>query len=265
MTDVETHQPTLLLVDDEQNILSALRRLLRSEGYRILTANSGAEAIELLKTETVDVVMSDQRMPGMAGVDLLRVAKEMQPECVRIVLSGYTELQAVTSAINDGAIYKFLCKPWDDAHLKANIAEAFDRRRMVDENRRLTQELELKNTQLQTLLAERSDQVQIRSEALGVFHEVLEALPVGVIGVDDEGVIAFCNSAAVAQLDGHPVALGMDASEALPAELLGKTSSAKIGSKRLLISRTQLGQRSTSRGYLLALLDTTAFQATEGA
>lgn len=264
MTDATPHQPTLLLVDDEQNILSALRRLLRSEGYRILTANCGAEAIELLKTETVDVVMSDQRMPGMAGVDLLRVAKEMQPECVRIVLSGYTELQSVTSAINDGAIYKFLCKPWDDAHLKANVAEAFDRRRMVDENRRLTRELELKNAQLHKLLAERSDQVQIRSEALGVFHEVLEALPVGVIGVDDEGVIAFCNSAAVAQLDGHPVGLGMDANAALPTELLGNVDSVELNGRRLRVSRTRLGQRSTSRGYLLTLLDTDAFRACEG-
>ncbi|MCZ4304324.1 response regulator [Zoogloeaceae bacterium G21618-S1] len=264
MTDAATHQPTLLLVDDEQNILSALRRLLRAEGYRILTANCGTEAIELLKTETVDVVMSDQRMPGMAGVDLLRIAKEMQPECVRIVLSGYTELQAVTSAINDGAIYKFLCKPWDDANLKANIAEAFVRRRLADENRRLTQELEIKNTQLQTLLAERSDQVQIRSEALGVFHEVLEALPVGVIGVDDEGVIAFCNSAAIAQLNGHPIGLGMTASAALPAELLDEVDSIELGGKRHLVSRTQLGQRSTSRGYLLTLLDTAAFRAGEG-
>lgn len=266
MTEVDTHQPTLLLVDDEQNILSALRRLLRTEGYRILTANSGAEAIELLKAETVDVVMSDQRMPGMAGVDLLRIAKDMQPECVRIVLSGYTELQAVTSAINDGAIYKFLCKPWDDAHLKANIAEAFARRRMADENRRLTQELEVKNTQLQELLAERSDQVQIRSEALGVFHEALEALPVGVIGVDDEGLIAFCNSTAVAQLEGYPVGLGMAARESLPAELLNEALSLQLGDKRLLVSRTRLGQRSTSRGYLLALLDASTIRAAnEGA
>ncbi|MEZ5626281.1 response regulator [Denitromonas sp.] len=260
MTGTDTHQPTLLLVDDEQNILSALRRLLRSEGYRILTANSGAEGIERLKAETIDVVISDQRMPGMAGVEFLRIARDMQPDCVRIVLSGYTELQAVTSAINDGAIYKFLCKPWDDAHLKANIAEAFERRHMADENRRLTEELKRKNDQLETLLAERSDQVQIRSEALSVFHEVLDALPIGVIGIDAEGLIAFCNDTAMTQLSGYPIGLGQRADAALPADLLGSATETVIDDTHLSITRAPLGQHSTSRGHLLALLSAGTFR-----
>lgn len=254
MTDTAIHQPAVLLVDDEQNILSALRRLLRGEGYRIFTANSGAEGLEVLKAEAIDVVMSDQRMPGMSGVDFLRQAKQMQPDCVRIVLSGYTELQAVTSAINDGAIYKFLCKPWDDAHLKANIAEAVERRRMLEENRRLTRELEAKNAQLQVLLAERSGQVQIRSEALGVFHEVLDALPVGVLGIDADGLIAFCNGTAVKLLGSPPIELGQTADSALPPELLGSATQMQAGATRLRISRAPLGQRSTSRGRLIALL-----------
>ncbi|MBT0960889.1 response regulator [Denitromonas sp. IR12] len=251
------------MVDDEQNILSALRRLLRGEGYRIFTANSGAEGIEVLKTESIDVVMSDQRMPGMSGVDFLRQAKDIQPDCVRIVLSGYTELQAVTSAINDGAIYKFLCKPWDDGHLKANIAEAVERRRMVEENRRLTQELRAKNAQLQVLLAERSGQVQIRSEALGVFHEVLDALPVGVLGIDSEGLIAFCNGMAMKLLDSHAIELGQSADTVLPAELLGSAPYFQAGTTRLRVSRTPLGQHSTSRGRLIALLPPDSLPAAE--
>ncbi|KAA3653004.1 MAG: response regulator [Proteobacteria bacterium] len=252
------------MVDDEQNILSALRRLLRSEGYRIFTANSGAEGIEILKKDAVDVVISDQRMPGMAGVDFLRAAKDIQPDCVRIVLSGYTELQAVTSAINDGAIYKFLCKPWDDAHLKANIAEAFERRHMANENRRLTEELQAKNAQLQVLLAERSDQVQIRSEALSVFHEVLDALPVGVIGIDAEGLIAFCNDTAIAQLPGYPIGLGQRADATLPADLLGNAPQTVVADTRLYITRAPLGRQSTSRGHLLALFTADTFRTTEG-
>ena len=120
-----TRMRTILLVDDEENILAAMRRVLRREGYRILTAGGGQEGLELLATNPVDVIISDQRMPNMSGVEFLRQAKATYPETVRIVLSGYTELQSITDAINEGAIYKFLTKPWEDELIRANIAEAF--------------------------------------------------------------------------------------------------------------------------------------------
>ena len=111
---------TLLIVDDEDNILAALTRLLRREGYSILRANSGKEGLELLKDNHVGVIMSDQRMPEMTGVEFLSQVKDLYPDTVRMVLSGYTDLNSVTDAINKGAIYKFLTKPWDDELLKAN-------------------------------------------------------------------------------------------------------------------------------------------------
>ncbi len=116
---------TLLLVDDEPAILSALRRMLRQEGYRILTANNAVEGLERLALEPVQVVISDQRMPGMAGTEFLSRVKTMHPDCLRIILSGQAELPAVLDAINDGAVYKFFTKPWDDAHLRERIREAF--------------------------------------------------------------------------------------------------------------------------------------------
>ena len=116
---------TLLLVDDEANILSALTRALRRDGYRILTATCAEEALELLGREEVDVIVSDQRMPGISGTELLSRVKDMHPETVRIVLSGYTDLEAVTEAINQGAIYKFLTKPWNDDELRVQIQDAF--------------------------------------------------------------------------------------------------------------------------------------------
>ena len=122
----------LLLVDDEENILSSLRRLLRRDGYTILTATGGLAALELLATHPVDVIISDQRMPGMTGVEFLRKAKDMHPDSVRLMLSGYSDLQSVTDAINEGAIYKFLSKPWDDAMLRANIEEAFRRKLLAN-------------------------------------------------------------------------------------------------------------------------------------
>ena len=118
---------TLLLVDDEENILRSLVRLLRSENYRILTASSGSEALDILASNEVHVILSDQRMPNMTGSEMLSHAKDLYPETVRMVLSGYTDLASVTDAINRGHIYKFLTKPWDDDLLRTNIREAFER------------------------------------------------------------------------------------------------------------------------------------------
>jgi len=122
---VDTAEQTLLLLDDEQNILKALARVLRREGYRILTATSAKDAFALLATHDVQVILSDQRMPEMNGTEFLSRVKEIYPDTVRLVLSGYTDLNSVTDAINRGAIYKFLTKPWDDDQLRLDIAQAF--------------------------------------------------------------------------------------------------------------------------------------------
>ncbi len=119
------HQRTLLLLDDEANILRALVRLLRRDGYRILIANSPTEAFDVLARQPVQVIVSDQRMPELNGIEFLSQVKEMYPQTIRMVLSGYTDLKSVTDAINRGAIYKFLTKPWDDEALRNDIAQAF--------------------------------------------------------------------------------------------------------------------------------------------
>ncbi len=116
---------TLLLVDDERNILRALARTLRSTEYRILQATSGDEALDLLAREEVHVIISDQRMPEMTGIELLRRVKDIYPDIVRIILSGYTELATVTNAINRGSIYRFLTKPWQEKELREHVEEAF--------------------------------------------------------------------------------------------------------------------------------------------
>ncbi|HET6719975.1 MAG TPA: EAL domain-containing protein [Rhodocyclaceae bacterium] len=125
----EEEQPCLLLVDDEANILNALKRLLRREGYRILTASSGAQGLELLAANPVQVILSDQRMPEMTGSEFLSRVKEMYPDTVRMVLSGYAELASVTDAVNRGSIYKYLSKPWDEEELKSELRQAFRHQR----------------------------------------------------------------------------------------------------------------------------------------
>jgi diguanylate cyclase (GGDEF)-like protein/PAS domain S-box-containing protein len=116
---------TLLLVDDEPNILTSLSRLFRREAFQTLTANSPAEAFELLAKHTVQVILSDQRMPNMSGTEFFARVRQLYPDTVRILLTGYTELESVTGAINRGAVYKFLTKPWDDDQLRDQIREAF--------------------------------------------------------------------------------------------------------------------------------------------
>ena len=118
---------TILLVDDEASILSSLRRVLRGENYRILTANSGEEALKLLALHPVGVVLSDQRMPGMSGSELLAQVRVMYPKTVRMVLSGYTGLDSLTEAINRGEISRFLTKPWQNDELLEAVRDAFRR------------------------------------------------------------------------------------------------------------------------------------------
>ncbi len=122
---VVQQERTLLLVDDEAGILAALRRMLRNEGYRVLTAASAREGLEILARNEVQVILSDQRMPEMTGTEFLGRVKQLHPDTVRIVLSGYAELESIIEAVNQGAIYKFLIKPWDDDLLRGHIRDAF--------------------------------------------------------------------------------------------------------------------------------------------
>ena len=122
---VQSHLPTLLIVDDEPHILSSLVRLFHRENFKVLTALSPALAFEHLAKQPVQVILSDQRMPEMTGTEFFSRVRQMYPHTIRIVLTGYTELDSVTGAINRGAIYKFLTKPWDDDHLREQVREAF--------------------------------------------------------------------------------------------------------------------------------------------
>ncbi|SEH74839.1 PAS domain S-box-containing protein/diguanylate cyclase (GGDEF) domain-containing protein [Rheinheimera pacifica] len=120
-----SNQQTILLVDDEENILSALTRVLRRDAYRVLTCTGAKQAFDILALNQVQVILSDQRMPGISGTEFFSQVKDMYPDTIRIVLSGYTDLRSVTEAINKGAIYKFMTKPWQDDELRSEIKQAF--------------------------------------------------------------------------------------------------------------------------------------------
>jgi len=128
----------LLLVDDEPNVLSSLRRLLRRADFRVLSTTSIKEGFDLLAANPVGVVVCDQRMPEMTGTEFLRRVREMYPGVVRIVLSGYTDLNSVIDAVNRGAIYKFLSKPWEEDVLLESLNDAFRMHELERDNRDLS-------------------------------------------------------------------------------------------------------------------------------
>ena len=263
---------TLLLVDDEENITSALVRLLRRDGYRILRANSGEAGLALLAQNEVGVIISDQRMPGMTGVEFLGKVRELYPDTVRVVLSGYTELNSVTDAINRGSVYKFLTKPWEDDLLRANVEEAFQRYEMKMENARLARELKVANEDLQRYnreleqrVDEKTREVMRNLNILQVSQEVLERLPVAVIGIGDDGVIAIANRSAhqLFSEGGTRPLLGEAAAALIPAECSpGKENSrpsAKLScrladGRQAICWRSPMGELSSSKGVVLVIV-----------
>jgi DNA-binding NtrC family response regulator len=120
-----TTKHPILVVDDEEEILFSLRGLLRQE-FDLHTARSGAEAIEIMRRHVIHVIMTDQRMPQMTGVELLRRARGECPEAVRIVFTGYADIKAVIDAINQGQIFRYLTKPWDPDELVAALRQGCD-------------------------------------------------------------------------------------------------------------------------------------------
>lgn len=116
---------TLLFVDDESDIVDSLKRSFRKV-YTVLTATSGNEALELLKTRNIDLIISDQRMPGMSGDELLAKAKIMQPDAIRILLTGYSDLESIVKCVNEASIYKYMTKPWEPEVLKLTVDRALE-------------------------------------------------------------------------------------------------------------------------------------------
>jgi two-component system probable response regulator PhcQ len=128
---------TLLIVDDEALVRSALRRSLRLEGYSIFTAAGAEEGLALLKEHPIDLVMSDHLMAGMNGTEFLGRVRDLHPSVGRILLTGHADMDSAIKAINQGEIYRFLLKPWDETELKITLHLAFERVDLERENRRL--------------------------------------------------------------------------------------------------------------------------------
>jgi two-component system probable response regulator PhcQ len=141
----------ILLVDDEPNVVMALSRALLDEPYTICTARGGDEALQAMVLRRFKVVISDERMPGMAGAEFLAIVRERFPEMVRIMLTGHASLESTMKAVNSGEIYRFFTKPWDDTELKLAIRSAIEKYDLEAENRRLLKTVRHQAAELRAL------------------------------------------------------------------------------------------------------------------
>ena len=141
-------RPSLLVVDDEPEVLSSVHDLLRLD-YRVITCGDAGSALEILRSDDdIHVIMSDQRMPGMSGVELLRQAKAIRPEATRLLFTAYADIRTVIDAINQGHVFRYLAKPWDPDELQAVVRQAVEHHDLIVEKNRLVAELQAANAKL---------------------------------------------------------------------------------------------------------------------
>jgi putative nucleotidyltransferase with HDIG domain len=165
--------PCILLVDDEPNILAALERTFRGEGYELLCAANAEEALNVVETNLPDVVVSDHRLPGMTGVRLLERVRERCPRAIRILLTGVADLEAATQAINRSQVYRFVAKPWNNDDLRATVRQALRQKEIEEQNADLLATVHGQNEKLRDLNANLEELVHERTAEV---HELYSRL-----------------------------------------------------------------------------------------
>ena len=208
----------------------------------------------------------------MTGVEFLNRAKALYPQTVRMVLSGYTELQSIIDAVNEGAIYKFLTKPWDDERLRGHVAQAFAQKEMADDNRRLQREVAAANAdqaslnqRLAQLLDRQTEQSQLMQASADGVRDLVDVLPAAVFGIDPDGVLAYLNQRAADLLPGTEACLGSNPGPQIGVVLAGLRTTAPghpAGGRTVWINRQRQlawisdmpGSPQAERGTVLALL-----------
>ncbi len=215
------------MVDDEPNVLKSLRRLMIDTDYRILTAESGDDGLQIIGQEDIHLVLSDYRMPGMNGVEFLRKVKDRYPETMRLILSGFADASAIVEAINDGQVYKFMPKPWNDQELMITIKRALEQFDLQLENINLYKELQDRNKALEQLtgtlestVAERTIDLKLKNRALTIAHNILDLLPVGVLGVDLNMTAVYMNKSLGNFIAVDGIGLGVSASLCLDNSII---------------------------------------------
>lgn len=175
--------PRVLLVDDEPKVLSALKRLLHRERFDVVTTTSPEDVPSLMGEASYAVVVSDHRMPGMEGPELLEKVREASPDTIRIMLTGCADVQTAMEAINRGAVYRFLTKPWNDEELRITVRQGVSQYELVSENRRLEGLIQKQNEELKDLNQNLERKVELRTEEISRLNAELEKSFVGSVQV----------------------------------------------------------------------------------
>jgi response regulator RpfG family c-di-GMP phosphodiesterase len=172
---------TVLFVDDEINILSAVRRVMRAETATVVVTTRPAEALEIVQKENVSVIVSDQRMPEMEGSELLERVRLVAPHTVRLMLTGYADIEAARKAINHGGVFRFLSKPWDDEDLRQSVRQAIDHHSLLVENRRLQALTEQQNETLKEFNESLKKKVMQRTAEVVTLNRTLRQSFLGAV------------------------------------------------------------------------------------
>jgi len=211
-----TPRHTILCVDDEQQILSSLKRLLRKENFDLFTATNGEDGFRIMATRDIHLVISDHRMPDMSGISFLAKIRETYPDTIRILLTGYTEIDSIKASINEGHVYKFLLKPWNDDNLKQEIRKGLEQYDLIQSNHSLhlmvaakNKELEQINKDLENIIKHRTRELELQNQALELTRVLFRGLPVPAMGVScDQTIILINRQAEKLNIDGRMFIVG---------------------------------------------------------
>ena len=228
----------------------------------MLSASSGAEALELLASESIHVIVADQRMPDMSGTRLLEKVKEEYPDVIRVVLSGFADVTSILESINRGEVFRYLGKPWNDDELKTMLRQCFAQFNLEQENKKLISMVNEQNTELEKLnsmlaqqvekqqldLSSSEDSLQQAETGLRILRGVVQNIPLPLFGIDDNGQIVIANAQAIA-LAGNNVAIGNEL-----ADVVGNDVGSRI-KQQLQMQKQQIQEPSEASDSQLKIQD----------
>ncbi|MBW2062661.1 MAG: response regulator [Deltaproteobacteria bacterium] len=227
------YKHTVLCVDDEENILRSLKRLFRREDFRFLTAETGEEGLKILQENPVHLVISDNRLPTMSGIEFLAEIRENYPDTIRMVLTGFTDLDTIMESVNQGHIFKFILKPWNDQNLIMDVRQALQQYDLIQSNKQLhervleqNQQLKKMNENLEDMVQKRTKELEIQNQALELSRAILTDLPVPIMGISPDGMIVLINNEAQSlSVEGEDIQIGKNLKDYFGAEAEEKISS----------------------------------------
>ncbi len=227
---------SILFVDDEPGILRTLERMFRREGHELLFATSAEEALALLRSREIDLIISDYRMPGADGIELMKKVRETSPDTIRVILTGYANFDTVIKAINEGHVFQFITKPWKDEEFRLIIRRCLEQVDLQKENRALQEHIQKQNELLRELNAdlenrvlERTRELTLHNQALKLSQNILHNLPIPLFGISLEGIVVMANRAGTELFKLENRIIGGHYENVFPAEINGLLREAESG------------------------------------